>query len=956
MKTKKLFLLLASMLLLVMMAVTASASIEYAVDLPDGYSSSSTAYPVVYVLPKDGYAKDNSGITTKLLAAIDAGKGMDMIIVRPTFAKGDDLKNEMTWLVNEIDAKYRTTKNAAHRAVIGTDAGGYLAYVLGALGANDFGFMASINGNLVNNDWYSTYGDLYSQITKSTITGKFAYLDAPVDGVWTNQKGSSNDMANKFIGFGMQPSEIEPTIRHLKDGETLEDFMTESVNRVADRFTNFVFSGAAKGSVSLEKAVMLASEGNAKVSYTVNTTSVLNTYVSGDVDMQIIVSVVDPKTGDVLAEKVADTVKVSGPATFNGTASVPNKVNGDSSNVVLSVNVLSTDIELATATLIRGKAPTKTAIDLMGDWYFKYTKYSTLDMSTLSESEYKTWHVVQPALTSWAAGFGNINQSTVGMPEGHPYFGYLIIGNGYYVKEFTVPADFATENVTLSVGRIDDRCDVYINGKRAGGMGIDENGKSTGESVWAEYTAIPIDASLLNYGGKNVIMVRDVNDGIGGGGWYQGPVGLYAGEAFDAINPEAYDPHFYEETFESKYAAGMLGEASPYDNPYLIYLPEDYYETDRHYPTVYLMHQYNSTHTSYKTDAVNELFKEGVKEGMFDEFIVVIPNSQESSWWRGDWLKMITEELIPHIDANYRTIDDARYRFTAGCSMGGQGAFGVALQNPDYFSGAISFFGAFSMGGNASPNTIAAKESAEYLDNFAMYFICGNQDIYQFGQPAIELNQQLEALGADHYFFIENGEHNSAFYIPNFKDAFEYTWSKMYDETFEDANKPNLKTMAYANFDKSANGATLIFAANEKIEKYFNQIPASSYTQNETPALSIPLRITVTQNGQKYQLVIRDHKLAQGSNVNVFDGLTGADFTPISKAAGELDLSKRYDCKIEGAIFDEEWVELGRIPKDLLNSLNLPNTGDNSNIVLCGLLLAASVAMIAVLGKKKAHA
>ena len=37
----------------------------------------------------------------------------------------------------------------------------------------------------------------------------------------------------------------------------------------------------------------------------------------------------------------------------------------------------------------------------------------------------------------------------------------------------------------------------------------------------------------------------------------------------------------------------------------------------------------------------------GIAAGKFDPMIVVIPNSSEESWWRGDWEKMITEELIP---------------------------------------------------------------------------------------------------------------------------------------------------------------------------------------------------------------------------------------------------------------------------------------------------------------------
>ena len=99
--------------------------------------------------------------------------------------------------------------------------------------------------------------------------------------------------------------------------------------------------------------------------------------------------------------------------------------------------------------------------------------------------------------------------------------------------------------------------------------------------------------------------------------------------------------------------------------------------------------------------------------------------------------------------------------------------------NPDYFSGAISFFGGINYS-NPTATTIANNESVEYLENFALYFNCGNHDFYNFGQPAIELNKILEKKGVEHEFFIDNGEHNSLFYVPTFKDAFAYARGQMY--------------------------------------------------------------------------------------------------------------------------------------------------------------------------------
>lgn len=306
---------------------------------------------------------------------------------------------------------------------------------------------------------------------------------------------------------------------------------------------------------------------------------------------------------------------------------------------------------------------------------------------------------------------------------------------------------------------------------------------------------------------------------------------------------------FFETSYESAMAASAqgMGEEKT-EERYLVYLPEGYFESDRYYPTVYLLHQYNSDHTSYMTDHVDQLLDEGMEQGMFDDMIVVIPNSEESSWWRGDWEKMITDELIPLIDSNYRTIRDARYRLTAGASMGGQGAYGVALRNPDLFSGAVSFFGAFSMGGDSSPNLIAKNESAEYMNYFALYFICGNEDMYGFGAPAIELNKALAEMGVEHFFLIENGDHNSEFYIPYFQSAFAYARNNMYQS---DENILNMLS-GTASINTSDNGINVAasLTVDGGIADYRNTIPVSSYTEETVQSISIPVTLQVIQNGQ----------------------------------------------------------------------------------------------------------
>ena len=892
---RKLIALLLSFLLLLPALCCAQ---ELSVILPESYAAGEQRYPVIYLLPQDGFQADDSGLTGKLLEAMAQQLGLEMILVKPQFDAQADPSSVLRDAIAQTDAQYRTAQGPAYRVLMGTGTGGYMAYALGLDMPEEIGAMVSIRGNFSDNPWRSRLGDVDEKLTLSQLSDPeylntvYTYLDAPVDDPYSNQPGGTNELGAAFIGFGTGSASHEYTVR---PGAFDDAFLSESVRRIMNRLTTRMLSGAVSGTLTLEKAALSGAQETAAALYSVQTGEALAAFTSAPPTMELVFTVRDPATGEVLDQQV-----IANPALEGGCA-IANRVNGTSSAVSLSARLLNTEIPLANATLMRMQEPLLDGdvqkIDLMGDWQFSYTGMKTLDVSALTAEKIAQWSTVQPGITSWTKGFGNISDENVTSGYGPDYFDFFITGSGYYAKTFTLPEEFDSEDVLLSIGYVDDRCEVFLNGTRVGATGMDENGQPTGDTTWAVYSCFEIDEALLRRGGENTVVVRAWNDlPFGAGGWYGGPTALYSRAAFEKENGGASD-RFYEENFKSEYAAKALGKGDAIQNNYLIYLPEDYYESSKRYPTVYLLHQFNSDHTSYRGDRVNELFDAGAKEGLFDEMIVVIPNSSEESWWTGSWEKMITEELIPHIDEKYRTIRDARYRLTAGCSMGGQGAMAVALRNPDYFSGAVSFFGAFSYGGQSSPNAIAAAESAEYMDGFSLYFICGNQDSYGFGVPAIDLHQQLSSMGVNHRFFIDNGGHDSAFYLPFFKDAFAYIRSDMYksDEAIESLIKGGLTVVGT---EITAKMDTL-----PGIEAYFHTVPASSYTRNPNPELNAALTITVVQDGKEFVYASPSHRCADNfSTVIEFD------------AAPYVDASRPFEVILTAQVLDRT-VELARIAK-----------------------------------------
>ena len=175
------------------------------------------------------------------------------------------------------------------------------------------------------------------------------------------------------------------------------------------------------------------------------------------------------------------------------------------------------------------------------------------------------------------------------------------------------------------------------------------------------------------------------------------PVLLIAAAAI-AQGPQApsnwLDPNHAEpagthyRTFHSGLAAS--------DVSYLIYLPPDYdRNASQRYPVVYWLHGYGG---SQRAGAVFVTpLDAAIRAGKAPAMIVVLVNGLAASFYcdsengRQPVDSVITQELIPHVDATYRTIANRESRAVEGFSMGGYGAAHLGFKHPDLF-GMVSIF------------------------------------------------------------------------------------------------------------------------------------------------------------------------------------------------------------------------------------------------------------------------
>ena len=125
---------------------------------------------------------------------------------------------------------------------------------------------------------------------------------------------------------------------------------------------------------------------------------------------------------------------------------------------------------------------------------------------------------------------------------------------------------------------------------------------------------------------------------------------------------------------------------------YRIYLPPDY-ETSgtRRYPVIYFMH--GSLVDSKRPIVAGYVARvdAAIRSGVMPPTIVVMPQGLNQNRWMDsrDGTKpmesVIMKNLIPHIDATYRTIATREGRAIEGHSMGGFGALHNGFNNPDLF-------------------------------------------------------------------------------------------------------------------------------------------------------------------------------------------------------------------------------------------------------------------------------
>ena len=193
-----------------------------------------------------------------------------------------------------------------------------------------------------------------------------------------------------------------------------------------------------------------------------------------------------------------------------------------------------------------------------------------------------------------------------------------------------------------------------------------------------------------------------------------------------------------------------------------IYTPPGYNkDTQKRYPVLYLQHGGGEDETGWASQGHANLIMDNLSaEGKAVPFIIVMDNGnwrmpqrpangeRPAQWppegWADGFKNTLLKDIIPMVDAEYRTIADQPHRAMAGLSMGGMETKTITLNKPEVFS-----HYALLSGGTYAPEDIKDKSKVKLI-----FLSCGSKERPDGVKKSAEA---LKAAGMNAVSYVSEG-------------------------------------------------------------------------------------------------------------------------------------------------------------------------------------------------------
>jgi len=159
-----------------------------------------------------------------------------------------------------------------------------------------------------------------------------------------------------------------------------------------------------------------------------------------------------------------------------------------------------------------------------------------------------------------------------------------------------------------------------------------------------------------------------------------------------------------------------------------VYTPPGYNNDNKtRYPVLYLQHGWGEDETAWSNQGHANLIMDNlIADGKVKPFIIVMTYGMTNHIKFGglnkfditEFQTVLVDELIPYVDANFRTLADQSHRAMAGLSMGGMETRLITLNKPEVFS-----HYALLSGGIYKPEDIKDKAKVKLI-----FLSCGSKE------------------------------------------------------------------------------------------------------------------------------------------------------------------------------------------------------------------------------------
>lgn len=193
-----------------------------------------------------------------------------------------------------------------------------------------------------------------------------------------------------------------------------------------------------------------------------------------------------------------------------------------------------------------------------------------------------------------------------------------------------------------------------------------------------------------------------------------------------------------------------------------VYTPPGYDQhPDQRYPVLYLQHGWGENEYGWgQQGRVPEIMDNLIAAGKAKPFLIVMTYGMTNDVRLGGlrdfkiepFETVLVKELVPYVDADFRTLADQPHRAMAGLSMGGMETKTITLRNLDTFS----HIGLFS-GGSISPADITDM-AAFKAKNKLVFVGYGSREVEggktrRGGDPKVDVDA-LKAAGINSHYYV----------------------------------------------------------------------------------------------------------------------------------------------------------------------------------------------------------